>query len=219
MDGGARKPVDSRPASEIAAEPAPGPVQGRPSRPTGDRVGDRVRRDAWFARRQAGVCLRFEVDHPGRAMFIDVGPGPEPCWLPRGEAIPYYHALRILVRCEADLSRIQVAARACHQRASGVSAEAARCWLRAAELCEQAIEEFLDSGAATDAGTSRRLMIRARFLVSNWGTGWLLSHHEAAAALAALDQALAAADTTDADAEATDDAESDDADVQAGIGE
>jgi hypothetical protein len=94
----------------------------KPDRKPGrDRHGDRARKDAWFARRQAQTCLRFEVDRPGRAMFIDVGPGPEPYWLPRGEAVPYCHALRILVRCDGDLSRIQAAARLCRRRASGTS--------------------------------------------------------------------------------------------------
>lgn len=77
-------------------------------------------------------------------------PGTEPYWLPSGEAVSYYHTLKILVRCDGDLSRIQAAARACRRRASGMSAQGARSWLRAAELCEQTIEEYLDSGAATD---------------------------------------------------------------------
>lgn len=179
-----------------------------------DRHGDRARKDAWFARRQADTCLRFEVDGPGRAMFIDVGPGPEPYWLPRGEAVPYYHTLKILVRCDGDLSRIQAAARACRRRASGMSAQGARSWLRAAELCEQTIEEYLDSGAATDTRTRRKLMIRARFLVSHWGTGWLMSRHECEAALNGLNRALAAADATHSDADGPDAA-----DVQAGVGE
>ncbi|GAA1846195.1 hypothetical protein GCM10009736_10460 [Actinomadura bangladeshensis] len=61
---------------------------------------------------------------------------------------------------------------------------------------------------------SRTLAIRARFLVSGWGTVWLLSHHESETALTSLHRALAAADATDAD-----DAEADGADMQAGMGE
>jgi hypothetical protein len=121
-------------------------MHGGASEPTNepgrDPYGDRARKDAWFARRQAETCLRFEVDRPGLAMFIDVGPGPEPCWLPRGEAVPYYHALRILVRCDGDLSRTQAVARMCRWRASGMPVQGARPWLHAAELCEQAIEAF-----------------------------------------------------------------------------
>ncbi|NDU72419.1 hypothetical protein GWI34_07240 [Actinomadura sp. DSM 109109] len=73
MHGGANDPTNE-----------PGRKPGR------DRHGDRAPKDAWFARRQAETCLRFEVDRPGRAMFIEVGPGPEPYWLPRGEAVPAY---------------------------------------------------------------------------------------------------------------------------------
>lgn len=67
-------------------------------------------------------------------------------------------------------------------------------------------------------------MIRAGFLVSHWGTGWLMSHHESKAALTSLNRALAAADATgsyvstpDVRGPAADGPG--DADVQAGIGE
>jgi hypothetical protein len=64
-------------------------------------------------------------------------------------------------------------------------------------------------------------MIRAEFLVSHWGTGWLMSHHECQAALAGLDRALAAADASGSGSDVSG-PETDgpgDADVQAGIGE
>lgn len=164
-------------------------------------VGDDVREpaaeptaDAWFARKQADPCLRFEVDRPGRTGFVNVGTGPEPQWLPREEAIPYYHALAILVHCEGDLPRIQDAARVCRRRAAQVAPTGVRYWARAAELCEQAIEEFFDHGAATDDKARRTLMIRAEFLVSTWHTGWLMSRREAKAELKRLKRDLAAVD-------------------------
>ncbi|MEV3925882.1 hypothetical protein [Actinomadura coerulea] len=151
-------------------------------------------KDARFARDQADACLRYEVDRPGRAGFINVGTGPEPHWLPRTEAIPYYHALAILVHCEGDLRRIQDTARLCRRRASQVAPTGTRYWTRAAELCDQAIEEFFEHGAATDDKARRKLMIRAEFIVSTWHVGWMMSRREARSELKRLNRDLAAVD-------------------------
>ena len=164
-------------------------------------IGQRAEDDARFARTQADICLRYEGDRPGRDELVNMGTGPDPQWLPRAEAVPYRHALEILVHCEADLGRIQQAARACvelAERNRQASPEIKARSRKAAELCEQAVNEFLDAGAAANERAHRKLLVWAQFRVDTWGVGALASRRQARSELRRLEQALAEIDASPA---------------------
>jgi hypothetical protein len=114
--------------------------------------------DAFQAWINARNCLLYEKD-PGPDR-LNVGTTQEPRMVPRAEAWQHGYALRVLVQCNGDHSRLAAAARQCQEKMTGKAhdAQRAREWSRAADLCERAAHMVAEAGAVEDDKARRRLV-------------------------------------------------------------
>ena len=117
-----------------------------------------VKDDAVHAFSCAMNCLLYERG-PGPDL-LNVGSPDEPRLVPRSEAWQHAYAIRVLVGCDGDLSRLTAAIHKLREDGSNAEPGSWRAerMSRAVDLCEQAIEMVKAAGAVDDNKARRRLV-------------------------------------------------------------